>query len=305
METFNTNRFTQYAKYDLTVNRSFYRNMAITSAAIILAITVLGFLIRWIIKANTTDYELENFGPDAYATIGGTIMVLSGFCGLMSYVYAGCFNHPLRNKQSRISVLTLPATNLEKFIWHACITIVGGFLLLFASILVADGINFLFSLAVGFPVDHIYSITANIFMASIGQFEHSMGTFGEITNSMFADSKLQELVWYLTAISWTSSIWYLTTFVFGNAVKYRYNIVWTILAHTALQFIVSTLMIVVAIIFSTQLDRMNDVSEEQVLTIMKCGYWCLMAFFVATTALMWWGSWKLYKKAQITSPLNR
>ena len=304
METFEINRFTQYARYDLTVNRTFYRNMAITSAAIVLAITILGFLIRWIIKANTSEYELEFVGADAYAGIGGTVIFLSVFIGTMSYVYAGCFNHPLRNKQSRISVLTLPATNAEKFLWHACITIVGGHLLLLASLLTADLVNFIFSLAVGFPVDHIYSITINLFQASIGEMGTGMGVFSAASEQMYGPEGIGSLRYYLITLALASGIWYMTTFVFVNAIKYRYNIVWTILAHTALQFVLSTLTIMGAILFTTQIDNFTP-SEEQMETFMKVGYWAAMTIFVGTTIWMWWGAWRLYKKAQITSSLNR
>ena len=41
------NRFMQYAKYDLTINKAFYRNMSIVAVSIITGIAILGFLVRW------------------------------------------------------------------------------------------------------------------------------------------------------------------------------------------------------------------------------------------------------------------
>ena len=71
-----------------------------------------------------------------------------GFITLMMAIFAGCWAHNLRNKQGRITELTLPATNLEKFTWHALLMLVGGFALSLIGLLTADGFNALLTLLV-------------------------------------------------------------------------------------------------------------------------------------------------------------
>lgn len=70
MSNINRQRFLNYAKWDLTINKSFYRNMTIATASIIFMVTIMGFFIRWtglksckaIITTNTGDISpaMEN-----------------------------------------------------------------------------------------------------------------------------------------------------------------------------------------------------------------------------------------------------
>ena len=48
MENFNTTRFANYAKWDLTINRKFYRNMFVVLGIAILSITIISFALRWL-----------------------------------------------------------------------------------------------------------------------------------------------------------------------------------------------------------------------------------------------------------------
>mgnify|MGYP006872975124 CR=1 FL=1 len=300
---FNRQRFVQYAKYDLSINRAFYRNLAIATGVIVMAITVLGFLIRWIIKINTDPTVLRLEGPDAYAGIGGTVTMVAFFLAIITLVFAGCFNHPLRNKQSRISVLTLPASNSEKFLWHTFLVTIGFTLITVASLLVADGVNFLLSLLAGFPVSHIYSITAAWTRSMLIDF--SSPGFGWLQNEFSGTQS--HIRPYLLGLSMVYSTWLFTTFVFVNAIKYRYNIVWTILGHTALQFVLSILMVVTAICaerwaHSNVYDSSDHNQNNQFVMTIYC---IVMAILASTTVLMWWNSWRRYTKAQITTRTNR
>ena len=296
------NRFVQYAKYDLTINKAFYRNTSIVTASIITGMAVMGFLIRWTMIRNLdigVDHDGNSYG---YYGIGGTVIFIVGVVSLLMMVFAGCFNHPLRNKQGRISTLTLPATNGEKFLWHTLLVFVGGTLLCFLSVIAADLVNALLSLIAGFPTDYIYSITKHFFRFLVMNFrDESMGELGNATTMFPLHSKYY---YAFLGLIYASSIWTFTAFVFGNSVKYRYNIIWTLLGLWALQFVLSILEIIGMTLFFKNIVEF----EYNPYQFEKAGwtlYWIGMTIIVGTAVLMWWKSWRNYKNAQITNKWNR
>ena len=293
MKTIDNKRFVQYARYDLTINRTFYRNMAIVTMALIAAVTVLGFMLRWV-ALSSTDYHTEF----DYRPIFTALMVKS-LVGIIQTIWAGCVNHPLRNKQSRISVLTLPATNAEKYLWHLLLVIVGAMLLCLLSVVVADGLNALLSLMIGLSPSEIYSLTAE----HLRYYTLTMNL--PFTESTILDGETSaewgEITKWLIATSAVSAVWSLSAFVFGNAVKYKYNIIWTFIALYALQMVITILIIISAIGIGSNIDMSTIRSEEiNEMAIVRGIFITTIILTVVTSALMWWGSWRLYKKAQIT-----
>ena len=305
MKQFDNRRFMQYARYDLTLNQSFYRNMALVTAALSVGIAVLGFLGRWRASVSFLGNDDMDFANQYTVTI--TAFFITMVVGIMSIVFAGCIHHPLRTKQSRISVLTLPATNAEKFTWHTLLVIVGGALVCLGSILLVDGVNALLSLLVGFSPDQIYSITAE----HLRYYTLSM-SWGPLNqfNEMAADPRGHEIYVYVVLSAFASSIWSLSAYAFGNAVKYRYNIVWTLLALQVLEFILTVLFIICSIFFGEHFFEWMETNAgewtfEQGMMMVRTFFITMIALLVLTSALMWWGNWRLYNKAQITSKLNR
>ena len=298
MKQFDNRRFMQYARYDLTLNQSFYRNMALVTAALIAGITVLGFMFRWIGIRNLPDAN-PVFSDGAY-TVTWTTFWITCLTGILCVLYAGCIHHPLRTKQSLISVLTLPATNAEKFVWHTVLVLIGGWLLLLGSIVLADGLNALLSLLAGFPADKIYSITAeHLRYYSLTMRLPMAGDLGDMIQDENAKGILSELV----ILSLASSIATISAFTFGNAVKYRFNIIFTYLALWLLQFVASTLVIICTVAFGEKL--VESMTDENALNLIHGTLIGTTVFCVIATIALWWGNWRLYKKAQITSKLNR
>jgi hypothetical protein len=295
----------QYARYDLTLNQSFYRNMALVTAAISVGIAVLGFLGRWRSSVSFLGNDDMDFTNQYTVTI--TTFFITMVVGIMSIVFAGCIHHPLRTKQSRISVLTLPATNAEKFLWHTLLVIVGGAIVCFGSVLLADGFNALLSLLVGFPTDQIYSITAE----HLRYYTLSMnwGPFYEL-ELMRNDPIGREVLSYVIACGYAGAIWGVSAYAFGNAVKYRYNIIWTVLALQVLNFALTVLTVICSISFGEAFMKWVETTSvewtrEDGIMAYRTFFITIISLTLATSALMWWGNWKLYKKAQITSKLNR
>ena len=296
------NRFIQYAKYDLTINKAFYRNISIVAVSVITGIAILGFLCRWTMVKNLGIGVDHSGNVFSYYGIGGTVVFTTGVVSLLMMVFAGCFNHPLRNKQGRISTLTLPATNGEKFLWHTLVVILGGSLLCILSVIAADIVNALLSLIAGFPIDNIYSITKQFFRFLVMNFRNE--SMGEIGNADIMFPLYSKYYYAFLGLIYASSIWTITAFVFGNSVKYRYNIIWTLLGLWALQFVLSILEILGFTLFLKNIEE-HDFDPYNFGNTGWTIYWIGMVIIVGTAVLMWWQSWRNYQNAQITNRLNR
>jgi len=287
-------RLQQYARYDLTINRAFYRNLTFLTLITMLSITLLGFLLRWLIDAAAEG------AIDAYGT-GMTAMCLSGAASVLLCIYAGCIHHPLRNKQSRISVLTLPATNAEKFIWHLSIVFLGGILLLLASVIVADAFNFILSVIARFPIDRIESLTWGMLRGSVLKF--SILGLDPIADT--PQSPLNEYYGYLLVYTIAGTLWNIVLFIFGNSLKWRFNLVWTALALWLLNTILSVFAFIGLFLIGYNIDKMDSLSPSDIITGFSVFYWCALAFSLISGAWMMWKSWKLYCRAEVTNRLNR
>ncbi len=299
-------RFLQYARYDLTLNRTFYRNMAFTTAVVIVSIALLGFLLRWILWKNVTSVTGGIGRPDeSLSGVGGTcfFLYLAATCFLC--LFAGCLNHPLRNKQSRISVLSLPATNAEKFVWHLLLVVGGGLLLCLVSLLLADAVNFIFSFIVGFPPHQIHSLTLTTLRLSVLDIDIN-GSFSAMDGLPYPPDSLWNHL--LTPVAWVSmalvgAAWNIAVFIFGNSLKWRMNIPWTILALWVLQTLASILLVAGAVGLAAFADDWPW-AESHFSLLTWCGYAIYMLFFGGTAVWMFRMSWQLYQKAQLTNRLN-
>ena len=137
---FDKNRFANFAKYDLTINKAFFRNLLLVTIAGAVGIAMMGFIARYNIYHDVASNLSEwNTVPEPGEFSHYTFNYLTAsyeicFFLVMMSIFAGCWAHNLRNKQGRIIELTLPATNLEKFTWHTLLMLVGGFVLCLVSI---------------------------------------------------------------------------------------------------------------------------------------------------------------------------
>ena len=317
---FNKERFANFATYDLTINKSFYRNMAIVTAAGALCIALLGFIARYTVYDSVVNDTMSgaaySYVPDAYSFEGYNWMYLTalyelGFFLIMLEIFAGCWAHNLRNKQGRITELTLPATNLEKFTWHALVVLVGGFILCVLSLLIADGFNALLTLINYGTENGIKSLTASVgemcSMKSITEIIFMRG-LGQITDEGITNNVAIQYFNALTFLFFCSVFFQSTIYFLGNAFKYKYNI---ILTYAALQVIGTILSFVFFICVAlganipTFLDTMFPEDIEDVGHMMTILYYVLAFLALAASALFIWWSYNRYTKAQITSPFNK
>ena len=316
---FNKERFANFATYDLTINKSFYRNMALVTVAGAVCIAMLGFISRYTMYSSivndTMGGQAYSYIPDAYSFEGYNWMYLTalyelGFFLIMLQIFAGCWAHNLRNKQGRITELTLPATNLEKFTWHALVVLVAGFILCILSLLIADGFNALLTLINYGTENGIKSLTASVgemcSMRGITEIVFMRGIGHNAEGSITNDDAIQYFNAF-TLLVFCSVFFQNTIYFLGNAFKYKYNI---ILTYAALQvlgtvlsfvfFICVALGVNVPTIMDTTTPDIEDVG--QALTIL---YYVLSFITLVASAFFIWWSYNRYTKAQITSSFNK
>ena len=277
---FNFKRFLNVARWDLSVNSKFYTRSALLMVAVICMPVVLYYLYSMVMKSYLS-----------FATIYDTAEGFATVINLIGLAYmiiaSGYMFHNLLTKQGRINELTLPATNLERFIWHAVVVIVGVDVVFFAGVLTADLLHVLFRLPI--PNAEIHSITLAAYNYDFSELleldEFSKNTFGLI------------VFFFLMALC------YVRSFSLVNAWKYRYNIPLTFFIY----FLIQTFLPLLVLFIVTQFispefvsNLLNWLNEKSIT------FWIVCLDIIA--ALLYVGIWlltyRLYKRAQLTTKRN-
>lgn len=309
------NNFLNFGKYDLTINKVFYRNMILMAIFMGIGISAFGFLGRWLtynseqtlVEATGVTIDPLNFSH--YSSTPITQVFLGIVIGYLPLIFAGCAFHNFRKKQGRIMELTLPATNMEKYLWHILVSVGGGLLLTVASLLAADLLNIILHLIV-YGTDHTYSLTArmlNLIMLNIPELEMAQNA---------ADIPAME---FMAALRWCmigGTIMNICAYVYGNSVKYHYNIIITYCILVAVSIFC---MVGFGGLFSWAYG--DTVKEAQQITpgdveanvemsyyiIDKICLWlkCFSAIMVGLGGICVWRSYKRYCNAQITTSTNK
>lgn len=287
MKSFNIKRFLNVARWDLSVNSKFYTRSAVMMMAFISTPIVLFYIYNMLTKGfllmgNTSD-NVESFA------------MTIGLIGLAySVISAGYMFHNLLTKQGRISELTLPATNLERFVWHAVVILIGVPLVFFCGVVVADFLHFLFRLMI--TNADIQSLTAAYYWGE--------GDFSNWHNySPGFEDFMEDYGYELVTTIFIWGACYTRSFSLFNAWKYRYNIPITFLFY----FILWTVLPLVLLFIGTMLF-----SEENVMDFME---WLTdmnphnIIIGVGIVGILvyigiWLLTYRLYKRAQLTTKRN-
>ncbi len=275
----NFDRFKKVARWNFAVNRSQYLKLSL-GLFLFMSVPYLLFITRsiWALALyRNTEFAVSSIPGDGMVAWMWTcfLFAMPILCG---YTF-----HNLLTKQSRIKELTLPASNGEKFLFHALVTVGGALLTYVVSFLV---INLLQYLTVGLIYGFSYAnwLPINPFL------------FTRLDDDVITNGWLQ----LFAVLSWVAGF---STFVLGNAIKYRHNVIWTFLFHWALSLVMMLVLgLVSASLVQTNLDWVKNLNEWQFKTLVK-------VFFIGVPSLIiifcWWMSYRLYTRAQITTLRNK
>lgn len=286
MKQFSIKRFLNVARWDLTVNSKFYTRSSILMMAFISTPIVLFYLYNMLSKGfllmgSTTD------------NVAGFVVTISLIGMAYSVISSGYMFHNLVTKQGRISELTLPATNLERFLWHAIVIVIGVQIVYFCGVVVADFLHFLFRLMI--TNADIQSITAACFW-------NDADPWAKSSDSGFID--LMKDYGYeisLALIIWASC--YTRSFCLFNAWKYKFNIPLTFLFYFILQTILPLILLFLGTMF---------ISKDNVLSFInwaKDANWHYIITWIDIVGVLvyisiWLLTYRLYKRAQLTTKRN-
>lgn len=314
---FDSTRFTNFAKYDIAINKTFYKSLSIVTFIGMLSIAFLGFTGRYSMwkSMETIGNEIPVDNTMHYSATSQTMLYLLGFSCIMMCIFAGCWAHNMREKQGRITELTLPATNLEKFVWHVGLMLVGGWAVCTISYLFADALNAILTLSFIGTDAVMSSLTADAFnLFTFGAFDDDWISLSELTNDVQFDHNIELFVASFVFFGICSSIEQIITYLLGNSFKYKWNI---ILTYIILQIIGFICAIATLIGFTVTLSNLADANGETFIQADefvhsdKFIYYATTPFFVlgalsliiSAGFIIW--SYKRYTNAQITTTLNK
>lgn len=298
MATFNFNRFVNFGKYDFAINKAFYRNTSLLTIFIALGIELIGFVCRYLSFSScaipveeAVKSGFDNFMINPQITLFTDILLLI-YMTMMSIILAGHAFHNLRNKQGRIMELTMPATNLERYLWHVLVVAVLGSILICLSIVCADAFNALLNLIV-YQGKVSSSLTKDVFGILSATYEPIAEGFKELDQGLF----------HYRLIIVNGLINSIALYIFGNAIKYKYNIILTYISL----YIIQTVLVIAAFSITCATIDINDGNTSMYVAqhFIQSTSYILNTITAIITVLCFWGSYKLYCKAQITSRRNK
>lgn len=287
MKAFDFNRFLNVARWDLTINRKFYIRQLVIIAGCVLVPIIYKYLV---LLAN---YKLwSSVGIDMAQE--QDIVAVSGyfvFIGWAAYVLMSCYMfHNLVTKQARINELTLPATNLERFLWHAGGTVIGTTLIFFVSVALADLLHVILGWAI-LGQTEFQSLTKATFDIS--------PTF-RLTNEIGQAEGIWGILCWLFA--WLMGVNFNSTFALGSAYKYKHTFGYMLLFHILWNLALLFVGAAVIGIFATQyfenlIDFLDSFSPNIVFLVIDI-------ILAAVLCFIWWLTYRLYCRAQITTRRN-
>jgi hypothetical protein len=231
---------------------------------------------------------LPNLGINDEVGVYAEIIIWIGMVYMI--ISSGYMFHNLLTKQGRIQEFTLPATNLERFLWHAVVTVVGVHLVFIAGVILADLIHVLFRLMV--PGAEINSIFLYVFVVAWKYWEQI---------NLLSSNHIGVIL-YVTLMT----LCYVRTYCLVNAWKYRHNILLTCIFHFLLQSILPLIILSVCMLFSIEKAEVSwfaswliDIDKHFTPFII-----CMNVFAALLYVGIWLLTYRLYKRAQLTTKRN-
>lgn len=291
MKNFNINRFCAVARWDLIINRAFYNKMAMAIAACSILPVLFYHAIEILERVSDSDGVGKPYSS-FLMDLEFISVFISVFSGIALTVVLGFMFHNLRNHQGRIAELTLPASNIERFLWHAFVVLVGADVWFLMSVGLAEILNCLLVwVTFDFGNYEYASLTAMV----------CKNFYNTLPTAMFFDEGFH-LGAYVAII--LSSLLGMSVYPLFNAWKYRHNI-----AYTILFYILAWLLLIVLISACAAFIAICSWDVAWLYGFFEnVPSWCLVfvlnVFLAGLLFLMWRCTYRMYCKAQITTRRN-
>ncbi|MBQ0141874.1 MAG: hypothetical protein KBT06_03575 [Prevotellaceae bacterium] len=305
MEKFNKNRFSNYARWDFTINQKLYKNIAITIVSLFLGVTLISFFLNYI-SSHDISQTSDNlaFAIGSYQATGWLSLILEWSVAIS----AGFLFHNMINKQSRIMELTIPATMSEKFWWHILINIGGVLILGICAYLVCDAIYALMTYFLISPqaVSSLFFHYNNHILDNVIQFSNIKSPESANLTELLISSVIEPIIVIAPILEFCKVFFHTGLFGFINSVKYKNNIPVTLLTMLIIYtiFIIVIIAISASFIFNAKDNSFTDDSIDIMITMLS---WIIYSVYTFTTlqfltgVCLWICTWKKYNKSQIAT----
>ncbi|MCD8265794.1 MAG: hypothetical protein LUC33_01430 [Prevotellaceae bacterium] len=272
MKELSLSRLISVARWDICLNARFYLRSSLI-IFVVLALPTLSsvFQMLTVPREAAPDYGYCLTAEAARQTIQNYLLLLPWLYGWML--------HNLSTRRGRIMELTLPATNAEKFLWHALLPLSGSLVIAVASWIVLDLAHWLAGSAVlGLGRDGEFVLSLRRLSVAEGEppLEGLLGWPGLLLGLCF-----------------------LSSFALGNACKYRQNVVYTLLADLGVCFLCLVIVMVLSLTALSSMDMVWDGESVARRAAVAC-----RVVPVAVAVACWWLAYWLYKRASFTSRRN-
>lgn len=206
-----------------------------------------------------------------------------------------CFMfHNLTTKQSRISELTLPASNAVRFLWHVACSLLGTIVVFYLSVMLADLVHVLLGWIMLGQTD-FQSLTIATWKAVdvMGLMNISMEVKGDavVWPTLISDTMLQFFEFCISAI-------FLSTYALGGAWTYRHTFVAVLSAHVGC-------WLMAIIVIGAGGPNVVQLVLNTFGALNQCVLSFILTFFGAALLYgIWWLTYRLYCRAQVTTKRN-
>lgn len=292
MKAFDFNRFLNVARWDININRKFYiRQVIVIVGCVLLPIiysylkSICGFLLM---SDGMTFSQYRSMTAISFHDVHGYAYY---FCIIypMVIIQMLCYMfHNLTTKQGRINELTLPASNQERFLWHV-VSKVGGTILVFvAGMVLAD----IMHVVLGFVLFGITNPQSLL--------QETWKLIAEDTILVNFNGTAYARFSIMCSFTFLS-LCFFSTFSLGSALKYKHTFGYVLLFHIVF-------WIVVIFLFSLAAYILTHIDFCKLTIVCHVPEWLQSVILnippMALLCSMWWITYRLYCRAQITTRRN-
>ena len=270
-KNFDLHRLSMVLRWDILTNwqRHLGATAGLTISISIYCVLRLFSMRYWL---NSTDVELSGHQYQVSVCMFFSIIAFIAF-----YILASCIFNNMKTKLQRESFLMLPACNLEKFVARLLMTSIGVLVQLFAAVILADVIQFIFSFIIT-PDFHI-SITWTVL-------RHIISTIHPFDNDWLKWITLYSFILFSHSFATLGGTFYRKLPVLLTACT-------GILLSMILGYTINKLGEAGVFDFFSHINFSNGSTADYCITI--------TAFFVflALAAFNYWASYKLFTRMQV------
>lgn len=274
--TFNWTRFRNYAHWDLIINSRFYNRMCLLILGSIMTIILATYLVFPAFRG----FHFNETETDPIVQISGFMLCLMAFYSVIAMAYTF---HSLLTKQSRTMELSVPASTIERFVWHSLTVTIGTQVALCVSVALADLVHL--ALASMYGLKEIHSMWVTLYV-------YSLLNIGEAYKFIVDISGMQVCIMFQLSI-----VSEMTFLMMISAWKYRYSVMYALIVKVIIGLVEA---FVLGCAFHAGAEGIIALFKDHLFGTMNVLIGLQVVIIVAEVFAAYW----LFSRAQVVSRSN-